>query len=63
MAALYDSDGNKRKRIDIVRELDPMRLGMLLNQIKSNPKDYSATNYGWIDWLSEPAKSSRIDNF
>ena len=63
MAKLYDSNGNKRERIDIIRELDPLRLGMLLNQIKSNPKDYPATNYGWIDWLSEPANSSQISNF
>lgn len=63
MATLYDKDGNRRKRVDIIRELDHMRLGMLLNQIASEPENYPKTNYEWMDWLDKPAKSSRISDF
>ena len=49
---MKDEYGRINNKVQVIRELDKLRMAYLLNDIKSNPDKYPNTAMEWVEWLN-----------
>lgn len=58
---MYDKQGNRLNKAQVIHGLDKLKMAYLLDDIKKNPEKYPNNRDGWIDWLNL-ASGYSIDN-